>query len=86
MTQVIIGRWGKNLALRFPGKIVDKLQLHEGDRVEIEAGIGELVIRPVKPKYTLAELFAGKTPEEWRTIYADAYDWGPDVGQEIVEQ
>jgi hypothetical protein len=34
----------------------------------------------------LDELFRGKTPEQWRAEYADAFDWGPDVGREIVEQ
>jgi len=32
------------------------------------------------------ELFRGKTPEEWRALYAGAYDWGPDVGREIIEE
>ena len=34
---------------------------------------------------TLTELFRGRSPEEWRAIYKDAYDWGPDLGREIVE-
>ena len=28
----------------------------------------------------------GKTAEEWRRAYAGAYDWGPDVGRESVEE
>jgi hypothetical protein len=34
----------------------------------------------------LGALFAGKAPEEWRAAYASAYDWGPDVGREAVEE
>jgi antitoxin component of MazEF toxin-antitoxin module len=85
MTHVIVGRWGKNLALRFPNEIAAAFQLHEGDRVEIESGPEQIVIRRAKPRYTLDELFAGKSPDEWREIYANAYDWGPDLGQEIIE-
>jgi antitoxin component of MazEF toxin-antitoxin module len=85
MTHVIVGRWGKNLALRFPNEIAAAFQLHEGDRVEIESGPEQIVIRRAKPRYTLDELFAGKSPDEWREIYANAYDWGPDIGQEIIE-
>jgi antitoxin component of MazEF toxin-antitoxin module len=85
MTHVIVGRWGKNLALRFPNEIAAAFQLHEGDRVEIESGPEQIVIRRAKPRYTLDELFAGKSPDEWREIYANAYDWGPDVGQEIID-
>jgi len=33
----------------------------------------------------LKELFKGKSPNEWREIYKDAFDWGPDVGRERVE-
>ncbi|MEA2790613.1 MAG: antitoxin MazE [Acetobacteraceae bacterium] len=85
MTRVIVGRWGKNLALRFPNETAAKFQLHEGDRVEIESGPEQIVIRHAKPRYTLDELFAGKSPDDWRKIYANAYDWGPDVGQEIID-
>jgi len=86
MTQVIIGRWGKNLAVRFPNEIATALQLHDGDRVEVESQPDQIVIRRAKPRYTLEEMFAGKSPEEWRALYASAYDWGPDVGRERVEE
>ena len=33
---------------------------------------------------TIATLFAGKTAAEWRALYRDAYDWGPDCGREVV--
>ena len=33
---------------------------------------------------TLVGLFKGKTPQEWRAAYSGAYDWGPDIGREIV--
>jgi hypothetical protein len=36
------------------------------------------------PNYTLEELFRGKSAEEWRRLFACAFDWGPDVGREIV--
>jgi antitoxin MazE len=35
---------------------------------------------------TLAELFKGKTPQEWRTAYAGAFNWGPDIGREVVAE
>jgi hypothetical protein len=38
-----------------------------------------------KPVLTLAELFCGRSAEEWRAEYAAAYDWRPDLGREIVE-
>jgi antitoxin MazE len=86
MAQVTIGKWGKNLAIRFPGEIAKAAGLSDGERVEIEASGGNVVIRHAIPHFTLEELFQGKQPEEWQAIYADAYDWGPDVGRELIEE
>jgi antitoxin MazE len=86
MPQVIVGKWGKNLAIRFPGEIVKTAGLSDGERVEIEAHDDCIVIRRAVPRFTLTELFEGKTPEEWRAAYAGAFDWGPDVGREVVEK
>ena len=86
MTHVIVGRRGKNLALRFPNEIAGDLSLREGDRLKIESEADRIVIRRAKPHYALEEMFAGKFPAEWRAIYADSYDWGPEVGREIIEE
>jgi antitoxin MazE len=86
MSQMVIGRWGKSLAVRLPGDVAEAAGIAEGERVEIETRDAEIVIRRAAPRFTLDELFRGKTPEEWRALYAEAYDWGPDVGREIVEE
>jgi antitoxin MazE len=44
------------------------------------------IIRRAVPQFTLEELFAGKSAEEWRALYDGAYDWGPDIGREVVEE
>jgi antitoxin MazE len=86
MSQATVGRWGKSLAVRIPGEIADAAGLIEGERVQIETQDAAIVIRRAPARFTLEELFRGKTPEEWRALYADAYDWGPDVGREIVQE
>jgi antitoxin MazE len=86
MPQVTVGKWGKNLAIRFPGEIAKAAKLSDGDRVEIGALDGNIVIRHAVPHFTLEELFKGKSPKEWRADDAGAFDWGPDVGREIVEE
>lgn len=86
MANAIIGRWGKNLAVRLPGEIVEKIDLREGARVEITAQDDCVVIRRATPRYTISQLFRGKTPQEWRELYAGAFDWGPDLGREIVDE
>jgi antitoxin MazE len=49
-------------------------------RVEVAAEDGRVVISPIRPRYPLEALLEGMTPED---IHA-AFDWGPDVGREIV--
>ena len=85
VSRVIVGKWGKNLAVRLPTEIVRAVGVKSGERLDIEAHNGEIIIRRAIPRFTLEELFRGKTPEEWRAAYTDAFDWGPDVGREVVE-
>lgn len=86
MAQATVGKWGKNLAVRVPGEIARAARLSDGERVQIEARDGDIVIRRAAPRFTLEELFKGKSPKQWRAAYAGAFDWGPDVGRESVEK
>jgi antitoxin MazE len=86
VSQVTIGKWGRSLAIRLPGEIVEAAGLSNGERLNIETHDGEIVIRRAAPHFTLEELFRGKSPGEWRAAYAGAFDWGPDVGREVVEE
>ncbi|HWK45636.1 MAG TPA: AbrB/MazE/SpoVT family DNA-binding domain-containing protein [Stellaceae bacterium] len=78
--QVQLARWGNSLGLRIPKDIAAKVGLAEGARVEIEADGDRVVITAARPRYTLDELLAGVTPGDMQ----EAFDWGPDVGREIV--
>lgn len=86
VAEAIVGKWGKNLAVRIPGEVAKIVRLSDGERVEINTHDGDIVIRRAAPHFTLEELFRGKSPKAWRAIYAKAFDWGPDVGREIVEE
>ena len=86
MSQAIIGRWGKNLAVRFPAEVAKAAGLDDGQRVELVMQDGEVIIRKAAPEITIEEMFRGKSSEEWRALYSDAYNWGPDRGRECVEE
>ena len=86
MSHITVGRWGKNLAIRFPSEIASAAGIREGERVEIDTRGSEIVIRHLAPHFTLEELFAGRSPAEWRAEYAGSYDWGPDVGRENIDE
>jgi antitoxin MazE len=45
MSQVTVGRWGKNLAIRVPLDVARKAGLADGETVEIQAQDGDIVIR-----------------------------------------
>jgi antitoxin MazE len=79
--QVRVARWGNSLGLRIPKHIAERAGLREGVRVEVEAEAHRIVITRAPPRYQLAELLKGMTPEALR----EAFDWGPDRGREIVE-
>jgi antitoxin MazE len=86
MPQAIVGRWGKTLAVRFPAELARAAGLGDGQRVEFVPQNGAILIRKVAPEITAENIFRGKSPEEWRALYSDAYDWGPDRGRERVEE
>ena len=81
MAQVIVGKWGKSLAVRLPEDVAHAAGICAGVRVEIEAQDGGIVIRRAAPHFILAELFHGKSPREWRRAYANAYNWGPNKAE-----
>ncbi len=86
MVVVTVGRWGNNLAVRIPSDVARAAGIQDGERVSVETVEGGVVIRRAAAPATLEELFAARSPAEWRAEYAGAYDWGPDVGREIVEE
>lgn len=85
MSRAIIGRWGRTLAVRLPASVARKLALDEGGRVEGEVEGDAIVIRKASPERALEDMFAGRSAQEWRAFYRDAYDWGPDLGREAIE-
>jgi len=50
--RVIVGQWGANLAVRLPRDAVLTSGFRDGTPVEVEARLGEVVIRSVQPRYT----------------------------------
>lgn len=45
MTHVIVGKWGKNLAIRVPFDVARASGLSDGQEVEIETQDGDILIR-----------------------------------------
>jgi antitoxin MazE len=86
MSRATVGRWGKSLAIRIPGDLAVLAGVGDGTQVDVEANADGIVVRPIAPRLNLRTLFKGQTAEQWRAAYAGAFDWGPDVGREAVEE
>ena len=86
MARAIVGRWGKNLAVRFPADIAASAGFSEGEQVDIAATDDAVLIRRLPAEISVETLFAGRSPEAWRALYRDAFEWGPDVGRERIDE
>ncbi len=79
--QVRVTKWGNSLGVRVPKDLAGRVGLREGARVRIEAKGNQLVISIDRPVYSLSELLDGLTPDAMH----EAFDWGDDVGREVVD-
>ncbi|MGK7895497.1 MAG: AbrB/MazE/SpoVT family DNA-binding domain-containing protein [Xenococcus sp. (in: cyanobacteria)] len=74
-----VSKWGNSLAIRIPKNIADKINLKEGTAISIDVSDNHIVITPKTTRYTLEELLAGASSED----FDGEYDWGEPVGEEI---
>jgi antitoxin MazE len=86
--ETTISKWGNSTAVRIPKDILLRSGLKEDSKVEIEAEKGRVIISQKSPKYTLEEIMADTTPEEYRKALSpeDWKFWQTDVGREIVDE
>lgn len=84
-----IQRWGNSQGIRIPKALLDAVNLHENDRVELEQAKGVITIKKVTtPTHkTLEERlvsFYGKPIREITRIENDSeVDWGKSEGREV---
>lgn len=79
-------KWGNSMGVRIPKEILDNLGVKEDWEFEIIEKENSIELKPVyknnlKKKYTMDELLAGMD----KNNRPELYDWGPDVGKEIIE-
>ena len=82
MSEVTVGRWGKNLAVRVPMEIAKAWGLREGERVQLEARDGDIVIkRPAARARAAAEAAAEEITRE-----SQDYSLGTTTIRELIEE
>ena len=73
-----VRQWGNSLALRIPKALAERSRLADGTEVELAFEGGRLVVTPVAPAPSLAELLARVTDENRH----DEVGTGRAVGRE----
>jgi antitoxin MazE len=79
--QVLLSKWGNSLGLRLPKALTAEIGVSDGQKVDVRAENGRIIVEPVRPALTWAQMLENTTPEAMR----EAWDWGEDVGREIVD-
>ncbi|MDX2095376.1 MAG: AbrB/MazE/SpoVT family DNA-binding domain-containing protein [Alphaproteobacteria bacterium] len=83
--QTEIGQWGNSMALRIPAAMVREMGLKKGSKADITLENGRLIIVPSQKKISRAERLARLIASYEALGPDEEIDWGPDVGNEIVE-
>lgn len=53
-----IQKWGNSAAVRLPAALLDHLGIAAGDQLDVDIRPDGLMLKPAKPRYSLAELLA----------------------------
>ena len=74
--QMVIKKWGNSLATRIPKSVVEAINLHLDQEVEIEAVNGRIIITPIKEKkeYKLEELL-NQCKSETMNLAEEDHKW-----------
>ncbi len=81
MMYTTIQKWGNSHAIRIPKTILEMIQLHENDTVELTVKDGNLIIAPAKRHRTLQERIA----EYQEDYHCSEWDTGKPSGKEVIE-
>ncbi len=79
--QVLLSKWGNSLGLRLPKALTAEIGVTDGQKVEVRAEGGRIIVEPVRAPLTWEKMMENTTPEAMR----EAWDWGEDVGREIID-
>jgi antitoxin MazE len=79
MMRVAVRKWGNSLAVRIPRAFAEDVRLTEGSEVDVKVERGRLVLVPLDPTATLADLLAAVTDANRH----GEIEFGPAVGREV---
>ena len=62
--------------------MAQQIGVREGGKVNITTDGTRLIVEASKPAYRLEDLLVNMTPDSMHA----AFDWGPGVGREIIDE
>ena len=68
---VTISRWGNSLAVRLPKDVLDEADIHEGDRLEVNAEGSTIRLTRRNAPASLDELIGRITPQNLHSVVFD---------------
>ena len=77
-----VQKWGNSQGLRLTKALLQEVQIHVGDEVNVSVQKGRIIIEPVtkvRGRYDLKELVS-KMPQEY---HVEELDWGEPIGKEV---
>jgi len=78
--RVLVKKWGNSASVRIPTGIMEAARLELNDAVDVREEGGRIVIEPIRPEFTLAQLLEGVTTEN---IHREV-DFGGPAGKESL--
>lgn len=87
MTTVTLRRWGGAVAVSLPKKVLALLELEAGAEVSVAIEDGKVVLAPIKPRLSLAQLVKEQAALDRRAVPGlRDQDWLEDarLGKEIL--
>lgn len=81
--RITIKKWGNSAGMVIPGALMDELGVKIGQSLEAEVMNNQLIMKPIRKKYTLDELLAQGDPSASKISEEDI--WGKDnpLGKEV---
>lgn len=80
MEQVALKQWGNSQGIRIPKNILEKLNIHESDILQLEVENDSIVIR----KSFKHKTFEERLQEYNGEISVCDFEWGEPVGKELL--
>jgi antitoxin MazE len=76
-------KWGNSAGVRLPKKVIKAAKLKLDQQLVVSLKGQSIILTPVQSDddFTLDKMLEGVTPEN---VHGE-FDWGPDVGAEIID-